>query len=127
MDWLLAHADDIIPASTDVAPTTPITTDDQAAASASTAEPGASGSATATDADAPEAKSFQCEDCKRLFKNQMEVEYHAAKSGHSNFSESTEEKKPLTEDERRSQMALLEQKIKEKRVEREETEKVCDV
>lgn len=48
----------------------------------------------------------------RLFKNQMEVEFHAAKSGHSNFSESTEEKKPLTEEEKKEQLARLEEKLR---------------
>lgn len=59
----------------------------------------------------------------RLFKNQMEVEFHAAKSGHSNFSESTEEKKPLTEEEKKQQLARLEEKLRQKRSEREESEK----
>lgn len=44
----------------------------------------------------------------------MEVEFHAAKSGHSNFSESTEEKKPLTEDEKKEQLARLEEKLRQK-------------
>ena len=33
------------------------------------------------------AKSIKCEDCGRLFRTQVEVEFHAAKSGHLNFSE----------------------------------------
>lgn len=59
----------------------------------------------------------------RLFKNQMEVEFHAVKSGHSNFSESTEEKKPLTEEEKKEQLARLEEKLRQKRLERDEREK----
>lgn len=59
----------------------------------------------------------------RLFKTQLEVEFHAAKSGHSSFSESTEEKKPLTEEEKKQQLALLEEKMRKKRQEREEQEK----
>ena len=61
--------------------------------------------------------------CNKLFKTQLEVEYHATKSGHSNFSESTEEKKPLTEEERREQLKKIEEKLKLKRKEREEKEK----
>lgn len=53
----------------------------------------------------------------------MEVEYHATKSGHTNFSESTEEKKPLTEEEKKEQLRLIEEKMKQKRKEREEKEK----
>lgn len=58
-----------------------------------------------------------------MFKTQLEVEFHAAKSGHSSFSESTEEKKPLTEEEKKQQLALLEEKMRKKRFEREEEEK----
>lgn len=58
-----------------------------------------------------------------MFQSQLEVEYHAVKSGHSNFSESTEEKKPLTEEERKEQLRLIEEKMKQKRKEREEKEK----
>lgn len=53
---------------------------------------------------------MRCDECLRLFKTNLEVEFHAAKSGHSNFSESTEEKKPLTEDEKKEQLVI--QKIK---------------
>lgn len=52
------------------------------------------------------------------------MEFHAAKTNHSNFSESTEEKKPLTAEEKAEQMRLLEEKLKQKRKEREEQEKV---
>lgn len=52
------------------------------------------------------------------------MEYHAAKSGHSSFSESTEEKKPLTDVERKEQLRLVEEKLKQKRKEREEKEKL---
>lgn len=38
--------------------------------------------------------------CGKLFKTSEEVEFHAVKSGHTSFSESTEEKKPLTEEEK---------------------------
>lgn len=51
------------------------------------------------------------------------MEFHAAKSGHSSFSESTEEKKPLTEEEKREQLVRLEEKLRLKRQEREAQEK----
>lgn len=54
----------------------------------------------------------------------MEVEYHATKSGHGNFSESTEEKKALSEEERQEQLRKIEEKLKLKRKEREEKEKL---
>lgn len=62
--------------------------------------------------------------CNKLFKNQSEVEFHAAKTGHTDFAESTEEKKPLTEEEKAEQVRKLEEKLKQKRKEREEKEKL---
>lgn len=70
-----------------------------------------------------EAKSIKCDDCGKLFRTSTEVEFHAAKSGHSNFSESTEEKKPLTEEEKKEQLAKIEAKLKQRRLEREAREK----
>lgn len=107
MDWLLAHTDEEIPTEdpkTDVAP-------------ASTDETQSSSS------DGAVCKSIKCNECNKLFKNQIEVEFHASKSGHSDFSESTEEKKPLTEEEKQAQLAKLEEKLKQKRLEREAKEK----
>lgn len=103
MEWLMNHEDD---------------------------PPGGAPSNAASESDASkteekpaEAKSLKCNECNKLFKSVVEVEYHAAKSGHSDFSESTEEKKPLTEEEKKEQLRLLEEKMKQKRAEREEKEK----
>lgn len=127
MEWLLAHADEEIPAqpqnessagqtlqATTSAPGEP-TNDGEASSST----PAAAGEAP------PEtAKSLKCDDCGKLFTSQTDVEFHAAKTGHSNFSESTEEKKPLTEEEKKAQLALIEEKLKQKRIEREERERL---
>ncbi|XP_030570405.1 UBX domain-containing protein 1 [Drosophila novamexicana] len=110
MEWLLAHGDEEIPA----AAADPAATEDSAPSSSGAAD--VSGGAAV-------AKSLKCDDCGKVLKDQTEVEYHAAKTGHSNFSESTEEKKALTEDEKKAQLALIEEKLKQKRVEREEREK----
>jgi len=61
--------------------------------------------------------------CNKLFADTTAVEYHAMKSGHSNFTESTQEIKLLTEDEKKEQKKKLEERIKEKRKEREAKEK----
>ncbi|GBO98424.1 UBX domain-containing protein 1 [Eumeta japonica] len=108
MEWLLAHADD---PEVDVAQVV-----DSSAESSSAPVAGSS-------SDPAQAKSFKCDECGKLFKDQDEMEYHAAKTNHSSFSESTEEKKPLTEEEKRAQLALLEERMKQKRKEREEREK----
>lgn len=121
MEWLLAHADDpametgqtIGGGNTQTGANDPAVTSE----STSTAEVPADGAA--------EAKSLKCDECGKLFKNQDEMEFHAAKTNHSSFSESTEEKKPLTEEEKKAQLALLEERMKQKRKEREEKDKVC--
>lgn len=126
MEWLLAHADEEMPSLPAVIQPT------EAIKIEGTAEMNTSETPMATSDDVPadgsissaEAKSLKCDECNRLFKNQTEVEFHAAKSGHSAFSESTEEKKPLTETEKKAQLALLEERLKQKRIEREEKEKL---
>ena len=50
------------------------------------------------------AMSLKCEDCGRLLRSTIEAEAHAAKTSHSNFSESTEEIKPLTEEEKKQKL-----------------------
>lgn len=62
--------------------------------------------------------------CGKLFKSNLEVEYHATKTGHDRFSESTEEKKPLTEEEKREQLRILTEKLKQKNKEREEQDRI---
>ncbi|KAK5645465.1 hypothetical protein RI129_006765 [Pyrocoelia pectoralis] len=69
------------------------------------------------------AKSIKCDDCGKLFTSSVEVEFHGTKSGHTNFSESTEEKKPLTEEEKKEQLGKIEAKLKQRRLEREAREK----
>lgn len=119
MEWLLAHEDEL---------------DNAEVEEAEKVEKDNAENATKTEEDAPksddaeaesgvEAKSLKCDECGRLFKNQLEVEFHAAKSGHSSFSESTEEKKPLTEEEKQAQLQKVENLMKLKRQEREEREK----
>lgn len=71
MEYLLAHAGDppTAPAETSTATLTLPKTDESLSNEEAT------------------AKSIKCEDCGRLFRTQVEVEFHAAKSGHLNFSE----------------------------------------
>lgn len=129
MEWLLAHADEVLP-----------TVPPAASGDANTlllkgaTEQGKqdcdSGEITENDTEEPEegtvntvAKSLKCNECSRLFVSQLEIEFHAAKSGHNSFSESSEEKKPLTEEEKKEQLKRIEEKMRQKRQEREEAEK----
>lgn len=49
-------------------------------------------------------------DCGKVFRNTAEASWHGDKSGHSNFEESTEEKKPLTEEEKKEKLKELQEK-----------------
>lgn len=40
--------------------------------------------------------SLQCDECLKKFRNSVTAEFHATRSGHTNFSESTDIIKPLT-------------------------------
>ncbi|KAK7686344.1 hypothetical protein QCA50_010568 [Cerrena zonata] len=74
------------------------------------------GSAAAAAADtAAEAKSIKCSECGKIFKNAALANYHAEKSGHDQFEESTEEIKPLTEEERKERLAELRTRMAAKR------------
>ena len=47
--------------------------------------------------------AFICS-CGKLLKSENEAQLHATRSGHANFSESIEEIKPLTEEEKKAQL-----------------------
>ncbi|XP_003736213.2 UBX domain-containing protein 1-like [Drosophila pseudoobscura] len=123
MEWLLAHLDEEVPsagerrvagAGAGAAPS----------ASGSQEDPAPSSSGGGGAGPGAVVKSVKCDDCGKVLKDHLEVEYHAAKTGHSNFSESAVEKKPLSDEEKAAQMAVIAEKLKQKRVEREEREKV---
>jgi len=65
--------------------------------------------------NAAEAKSIKCSECGKIFKNTALANFHAEKSGHDQFEESTEEIKPLTEEEKKERLAELRAKMEEKR------------
>ncbi|CAH0581576.1 unnamed protein product [Chrysodeixis includens] len=117
MEWLLAHADD---PAIDSAPAMATSTSAEAPPAPVPESSTASQDVTSEEA---EVKSFKCDVCGKLLKDQDEMEYHAAKTDHSSFSESTEEKKPLSDEEKKAQLLLLEERMKQKRKEREEKEK----
>lgn len=117
MEWLLAHSDEAEPSSEPpVAESAPASVANTPAQD-SVASTGGQVSTTEV------AKSMKCDVCGKLFNSNLSMEFHATKSGHDKFSESTEEKKPLTEEEKKEQLKLLEEKLKQKRKEREEQSK----
>jgi thiol-disulfide isomerase/thioredoxin len=73
------------------------------------------------------AKSYKCNDCGKILSSMANLELHANKTGHSDFEESTQEVKPLTEEEKKAKVEEIKALLKEKRMEREALEKVDDV
>ena len=70
------------------------------------------------------ANSMVCKDCGKKFRGQAQVAFHASKSGHENFEESTEEIAPLTEEEKKAKLAELKEKLAEKRAGQSEQDKL---
>ncbi|KAH7910069.1 ubiquitin-related domain-containing protein [Hygrophoropsis aurantiaca] len=62
-----------------------------------------------------EAKSIKCSECGKIFRNTALANFHAEKSGHDQFEESTEEIKPLTEEEKAQKLVELREKMAAKR------------
>ena len=69
------------------------------------------------------ANSLRCDDCQKLLKDSTMAEYHASKTGHSNFSESTLAIKPLTPEEKAQKLLQLQERMKQRKLEKELAEK----
>ena len=69
------------------------------------------------------ANSLRCDDCQKLLKDSTMAEYHASKTGHVNFSESTLAIKPLTPEEKAQKLLQLQERIKQRKLEKELAEK----
>ncbi|KAL8797329.1 MAG: hypothetical protein Q9195_000483 [Heterodermia aff. obscurata] len=61
------------------------------------------------------AQSLVCNDCGKKFRSQAQAEFHASKTEHINFAESTEEIAPLTEEEKKTKLEELKRKAAERR------------
>ncbi|RDA82736.1 hypothetical protein CP532_2413 [Ophiocordyceps camponoti-leonardi (nom. inval.)] len=62
-----------------------------------------------------QARSLVCNDCGKRFRNQALASYHASKTEHTDFSESTEEIAPLTEEEKKAKLDELRERLKAKK------------
>ncbi|KAH4914336.1 hypothetical protein HBH74_151980 [Parastagonospora nodorum] len=69
------------------------------------------------------AQSLVCDDCGKKFRSAPQAEFHADKSGHQNFSESTEELAPLTEEEKKQKLEQAKAKLAAKRAAQAEADK----
>eukprot|EP00039_Didymoeca_costata_P007503 m.100626 g.100626 ORF g.100626 m.100626 type:complete len:319 (-) comp13715_c0_seq1:1720-2676(-) len=105
MEWLLAHQDDPDIDTPDPAPSE------------------VAGSAEATDINPAQVQSLVCEDCGKRLRNEDEATMHAARTGHSNFAQSTEAKKPLTAEEKAAQLEKLKEIRERKKKQKLEDEK----
>lgn len=70
-----------------------------------------------------EAKSLVCDECGKKFRSVAQAEFHGSKTGHENFSESTEEIAPLTEEEKKQRLEELKQKLAAKRAAQSDADK----
>jgi DNA repair exonuclease SbcCD ATPase subunit len=85
----------------------------------------------ATDPDAPPpaaegellAKSLVCNDCGKSFRTTAQAEWHATKTQHQDFSESTEEIAPLTEEQKKAKLEELRSNLAAKRAAQAEADK----
>ncbi|KAI9163010.1 UBX domain-containing protein [Paramyrothecium foliicola] len=62
-----------------------------------------------------EARSLVCNECGKRFRNEALASYHASKTEHTDFSQSTEEIAPLTEEEKTAKLAELRERLKAKK------------
>lgn len=69
------------------------------------------------------AKSLVCDDCGKKFRSHAQAEWHASKTDHTNFSESTEEIAPLTEEEKQAKLEELRERAAAKRAAQSEADK----
>jgi len=90
LDWLEKHADDPEPTGAEQEDESQKEMDDDEI------EKGASAADLV-------AKSLKCSVCGKTFRNNATASYHGDKTGHDQFEESTEEIKPLTEEEKKNQ------------------------
>ncbi|KAI1250571.1 hypothetical protein MGN70_007628 [Eutypa lata] len=61
------------------------------------------------------AMSLVCNECGKKFRSQAAAEFHASKTEHADFAESTEEIAPLTEEEKKARLEELREKVREKK------------
>ncbi|KAH8671040.1 UBA/TS-N domain-containing protein [Xylariales sp. PMI_506] len=71
--------------------------------------------ATAALEDGQVANSIVCNDCGKKFRSQNLAAFHAEKTGHDDFAESTEAIAPLTEEEKAARLNEMRQRLAEKR------------
>lgn len=90
----------------------------------STTQPGADPDEPPALKPGEEARSLVCNECGKRFRSQAQAEFHASKTEHVDFAESTEEIAPLTEEEKKAKLEELRQKLAAKKAQRSELDKI---
>jgi len=72
-------------------------------------------------------RSYKCNTTGRIFSNMADLEMHAVKTGYTDFEESTDAAKVLTDEEKAAKVERLKEILQAKRMERKEEEKKADV
>ncbi|CAM9145971.1 unnamed protein product [Scytosiphon promiscuus] len=119
VNWIMEHQED-----KDI--DEPIPEADEATATAMDVDSGTGGAGGGGGGGAP-AQSLKCDQCQTLLKDVAAAELHAAKTSHSEFSESTDAIKALTPEEKAAKMARMKELIAARRAARGEEEKVDHV
>mmetsp|Transcript_17315 Transcript_17315/g.35683 ORF Transcript_17315/g.35683 Transcript_17315/m.35683 type:complete len:534 (+) Transcript_17315:29-1630(+) len=120
IDWIMLHQDDDKNTAMDIEPSGALIMEDGKMKSDGE-------SCTPVTEGGAKVMSYKCNECGKILSNMANLELHANKSGHSDFSESTEEVKPLTAEEKAAKVKEIKALLKAKRAEREEAEKVDHV
>ncbi|KAL4873154.1 hypothetical protein BDV12DRAFT_160476 [Aspergillus spectabilis] len=71
-----------------------------------------------------EARSLVCNECGKKFRSHAQAEFHASKTEHVDFAESTEELAPLTAEEKKARLEELREKLAAKRAGQSEQDKL---
>jgi len=119
LEWLLAHQEEFNQQDTPMEQETP-----KLSLSSKTSSPQKSSEEAGKSAEQNEQmNSLKCDDCGTLLKDEDFATLHAHKTGHVNFSQSTETIKPKTKEEIEEQKERLKEKLIKLRAEKAEKEK----
>jgi len=120
MDWLFAHADDPIESFIDDKNDNEKSSTNEKSNDAPAEDVNEASNAESSSGGV--AKSLVCNVCQKVLKDAQAAEFHAIKTGHQDFSESTEAVKPLTEEEKKAKLEELKERLKEKRLMKQKEE-----
>ncbi|GAB7361408.1 hypothetical protein MBLNU230_g1464t1 [Neophaeotheca triangularis] len=71
-------------------------------------------------------RSMVCNECGKKFRGMSQAQFHAEKSGHDDFAESTEELAPLTEEQKKQKLEEMRAALAEKRKGQQAEDKVAN-